>query len=61
MITGETIIANTGLLPGYGVDDVTSIKYGDLLAVCIERAYTMELTLGGMMSHTLEKVVVNLG
>ena len=59
--TGETILAKTGLLPGFGVDDVTAIRFGDLFAVCIERAYSMELAPGGVMNHTLEKVVVNLG
>lgn len=61
MITGETIIVKTGLLPGFGVDDVTAIRFGELFAVCTERAYTMDLTVGGTMVHTLEKVVVNLG
>lgn len=61
MITGETIVAKTALLPGYGVADVTALHYGDLNAVCIERAYEMELDVGGTMTHTLERVVVNLG
>lgn len=61
MITGETITVKTGLLPGFGVNDVTSIRYGELFAVCIERAWSMTLTVGGEMTHTLEKVVINLG
>lgn len=62
MITGETIQVKTGLLPGFGVDDVTAIRYGeDLFAVCIERAFSMDLRVGGLMQHTLEKVVINLG
>ena len=61
MITGETIQIKTGLLPGFGVDDVTAIRYGDLFAVCIERAFSMDLRVGGQMQHTLEKVVINLG
>ena len=61
MISGETIQVQTALLPGFGVDDVTAIRYGDLFAVCIERSYTMDLRVGGMMNHTLEKVVINLG
>lgn len=61
MITGETIQVQTLLLPGFGVDDVTAIRYGDLFAVCLERSYTMDLRVGGLMSHTLEKVVINLG
>ena len=61
MITGETIAVQTALLPGFGVDDVTAILYGDLFAVCIEKAYTMDLQVGGLMQHTLEKVVINIG
>lgn len=61
MITNETIIVKTGLLPGIGVDDVTAIRYGDLFAVCLERGWSMELRVGGQMTHTLEKVVINLG
>lgn len=61
MITGETIVLKTGLLPGFGVNDVVSVRYGDLFAVCLERAWTMELAPGGEMTHTLEKVVINLG
>lgn len=61
MITGETITVRTGLLPGFGVDDVTSIRYEDLFAVCLERSWTMDLGIGGRMTHNLEKVVINLG
>lgn len=61
MITGETIQVTTGLLPGFGMDDVTAIRYGDLFSVCIEKAYTMNLKVGGQMNHSLEKVVINLG
>ena len=61
MITGETIILKTGLLPGYGVNDIVAVRYGDLFAVCIERAWTMDLAPGGIMTHELEKVVINLG
>ena len=61
MLTGETIRVSTALLPGYGVADVTAIHYGDLSAVCVERAWTMQLTLGGTMTHELERVVVTLG
>lgn len=61
MITGETIVLKTGLLPGFGVNDVVAVQYGDLFAVCIERSWSMDLRTGGEMTHTLEKVVVNLG
>ena len=61
MMTGETISVSTALLPGFGVRDVTAICYGELMAVCLERAWTMSLTTGGKMTHTLERVVINLG
>lgn len=61
LFTGETITVRTGLLPGFGVADVTALHYGDLAAICIERAWAMELTVGGRMMHKLEKVVIALG
>ena len=61
LIGGETIRIQTALLPGFGVADVVALHYGDLAALCIERAYTMELRVGGTMSHELERVVYNLG
>ena len=61
LIAAETILVTTGLLPGYGVEDVISLQYGDLFTVCVEKGWTMELQIGGKMSHVLEKVVFNLG
>ena len=61
LVTGEKIGITTGLLPGFGVNDVIGIDSGDLFAVAIDRAWTMTLTVGGEMQHTLEKVVINLG
>lgn len=61
MISGETIQVTTGLLPGFGVADVVALRYGDLFTTCIEHRWTMQLQVGGMMQHTLEKVVINLG
>lgn len=60
MIAGETIQVKTALIPGYGMDDVTSIRYGDLSAVCIERAWSMQMQVGGNMTHSLERVVIEL-
>ena len=60
MFTGETITVKTGLLPGFGVGDVTALIYGDRFDICVEKAWSMELRPGGIMTHTLEKVVVNL-
>lgn len=61
MFSGETITVTTGLLPGFGVADVTALHFGDYNAICIERAWEMSLVIGGDMRHELEKVVVNLG
>lgn len=60
MITGETIEVQTGLLTGFGVKDVTAISIGDTFEICAERAWSMQLAVGGGMSHTLEKVVINI-
>jgi len=60
MIGGETIQVTTALQPGFGVADVTALRYGDLSAVCVEHAWTMELAPGGAMTHELERVVINL-
>ena len=61
MLTGEKISVQTGLLPGFGVGDVVSLQYDDIFSICRDRAWTMQLTVGGKMTHTLERVVMNLG
>lgn len=62
MTTGETITVETGLLPGFGVNDVSALDYADnTTGICIEKAWSMQLTPGGKMTHTLEKVVLNIG
>lgn len=61
MISGETIGITTGLLPDYGVADVVGLIYDGLTDVCIDKAWDMTLDVGGEMTHTLERVVVNLG
>lgn len=60
MIRGETLRLTTGLLPGFGVYDVTALEYLGLFALTTERAWTMELGVGGKMKHVLERVVYNL-
>lgn len=60
MVTAETIVVKTMLLPGFGVGDVVGLNYGDRFDICVEKAWTMTLAPGGQMTHTLEKVVVNL-
>ena len=61
MITGETFRIQTALQPGHGVNDVVAFHHGEETAICIEKSWSMSLTAGGTMSHTLEKVVYNLG
>ena len=73
MITGETIQVATGLTPGFGPGDVVGLVYpiravtedGEEIralepGICIERAYDMELCVGGKMTHTMERIVYNL-
>lgn len=59
MLRGETINVETCLLPGFGVDDVVGLRYGDYMAICIEKSWTMNLGIGGTMQHTLERVIIN--
>lgn len=61
MFGGETVNVSTALLPGFGAADVTALHYKDYSAICIEKAWVMELVTGGTMNHVLERVVVNLG
>ena len=60
MFRGETIDVETCLLPGFGVGDIISLRYGDLMALCVEHAWSMALTVGGKMHHTMERVVLNV-
>lgn len=59
MLSGETINVETCLLPGFGVDDVVGLKYGDYMVICVEKSWTMSLGVGGTMQHTLERVIIN--
>lgn len=60
MIGGETVNIETSLIPGFSVDDPVAIAAEDVDGICIERSWTMELKPGGRMTHTLERVVLNL-
>lgn len=59
MLRGETIHVETCLLPGFGVNDVIGLRYGEFMAICVEKAWTMNLGIGGTMQHTLERVIIN--
>lgn len=60
MMRGDVINITTGLHPDYGVGDVVALRYGDTLALCVIRAWEMNLTVGGKMIHTLERVMMNV-
>lgn len=61
LLSGEVFSVHTRLLPGFGVGDVTAIRYGELMTICKETAWTMDLSIGGQMTHTLERTVLSLG
>lgn len=56
----ETVAVETALFPGYGVDDVTVLRYKDYAGVFTERKWEMELVTGGTMRHTLERVIYSV-
>lgn len=60
MLRGQKISIETALLPGFGVNDVSAINYGDTAGICLETAWEMELRTGGTMKHTLERVIIAL-
>lgn len=61
MTTGEIIKVVTALQQGFGVQDVIALDYDDIYGICVEQSWEMQLSAGGTMTHTLEKVVFNLG
>ena len=60
LIGGETITLAIDLQPDYSVGDVVGLRYGDLNALCIVRALTMDLRIGGTLRLTLERMIYNL-
>ena len=60
LMKGEVIDVSTCLLPGYGVGDIVALKYGELTTICKENRWTMDLRVGGIMKHSLKRVVMNL-
>lgn len=61
LYTGDKVAVQTALLPGYGVQDVVALHYGDQSGIYLESAWSMQLQVGGTMSHTLERVVFGNG
>lgn len=60
LVGGETITVTTGLFPGFGVGEITALQYGEIFAICREKAWSMSLRPGGQMTHTLERQVLNV-
>lgn len=60
LLKGEIIQVTTCLLPGYGVGDIVALRYGDISAICRVKRWNMDLRVGGQMTFTLERVVLNL-
>ena len=61
MVTGEIYNFQTLLLPNCGVSDITALQMDDLNALCVEEDWRMTLGVGGVMEHSLKRVVVNIG
>ena len=60
LLRGDVFRVRSCLLPGFGVDELTALRYGETSAICRETAWAMDLRVGGQMSHTPERVVLNL-
>ena len=61
MMVGETIQIDTQLMNGFGVGEAVAIRSDDEIGgICLEQSWSMQLTPGGTMTHTLEKVVLNI-
>lgn len=66
MFTNEVIECDTLLAPGFGVSDVVGLHLGDvdnpdrMDYLCIEKSWDMQLKVGGIMKHQLERVVYNI-
>lgn len=61
MITGETWQIQTALHPGHGANDIVAFHHREETSICVEKTWSMQLGPGGIMTHTLRKVVYNLG
>ena len=60
LISSENVEIETALLPGFGVDAVVGLQVGDIMSVCIDREWSMSLTVGGTMAHKMERVIFNI-
>lgn len=60
MLLGTTVDVKTGIMPGCGPDDIVALVHPEMEGLCRESEWQMELAPGGVMTHKLEKVVLNL-
>lgn len=60
MLVGTTVNISTAVLPDCGVDDIVALVHPDIEGVCRETEWQIELGTGGVMTHKLEKAVLNL-
>lgn len=58
---GEQITVITDLQPGFGVGDITALQTKEVTGICVESSWSMELKPGGNMTHSMERVVYNIG
>ena len=60
LISTDTLELETALIPGFGVDDVVGVSLEGDSFLAVDREWTMELTVGGAMTHTMEIVRYNI-
>ena len=58
--TAEDVLQALGIKPVEGVADVAALNWRGETSICISSGWTMDLCVGGRMTHRLEKVVYNL-
>ena len=56
LIHTDTITVSTGILPGFGLNELVSRKIDGELSVCIERGWNMKMAPGGTMTHRMERL-----
>lgn len=65
MVSNEVLTVTTLLQPGFGTNEVVGLQLGEdvdqqMDAICLETSWDMQLGVGGLMTHTLERTVYNL-
>lgn len=57
MLKGNKVTLDTAILYGCGVRDIVSIVHPNIVGICVETGWTINLGTGGTMRHNLSKVV----